>query len=1078
MRVRSHLLAFTVLLVLLGSATLCVAQTADLSGEVRDKSQSVVPGASIELTNEATGAKRTAVSNEQGAYSIPFLLPGSYRVVVQAQGFQTETRTGLILVAAQKAQVDFTLEVGSIASTVTVTASPASIIEQSGAVGTVVNRKIVEMMPLNGRSFQTLIALTPGVIMTPVTTNGSDQGQFSANGQRTNTNYFTVDGVSANFGVPVFQGLAQATSGSLPSTSIQGGFNNLVSVDALEEFKIQTSTFAPEFGRSPGAQISLVSRGGTNEFHGSAFEYFRNDKTDARDFFDPAKPPLRYNDFGGAVGGPVLLPGLYDGKNRTFFFFSYEGQRFLLPQPVAITTVPTPAERSAATQPMSKAMFNAFPLPNGAPLAAGGALYTATYSNPNDMDAYSLRVDHSFNAKNTMFARFNRAPSSGDNRSTSNLSQGSTYEQITTTMTVGATQVLTSKMVSDLRLNYSRQNGNWLNYFDGFGGGTNPDPSFFMPQGFNEAQPGYFLYYIYALKSPTGSPIGVTGGNVAYNKSRSANLVENISYNFGSHQLKAGFDYRWYSPETPGNGLIVGYYFTGALSQVYDLTVPQILVSHSVKTVLQNPNYSGYVQDTWRVTRRLTLTYGTRWDVNPAPSPRGTGKQLPTVTQLPDLNSYDWSSLQLAPLGTPYYPTQYDKFGPRAGLAYQLFQKPGRELVVRGGWGLFYDLQSTPFGGGSWPYSYSSVTVGKLTQLPLPAGFVQIPAVNFVPGPTNRASSIGVAMPGYTMPRVYQWNLTLEQSLGRDNTLSVGYVAAQGRDLVRTIQLSLNANSNIANLYWSPNFSSVTLVTNGSKSDYHSMQVQLNRRMAKRLQGLVSYTWGHSTDDNSSTSSQPGYGFIYSSTLNKGNSDFDVRHSMSGALSYDIPKPGLGPAADLLFGNWSLNSTFFARSGLPFDVKYNELSPINSIGTFRRSDTVPGVPQILDDPSMPGGWRINPAAFALPKSTMGQGTMARNSLYGFGAWQFDVGLHRNFKVTEKAGMEFRVEAFNILNHPNFANPSANLTAYPTVSVPANFGRATRTMARGYNGGSNTGGFNPLFQSGGPRSMQFVLKIKF
>jgi hypothetical protein len=1061
---------FLIALVLGLAGAVFAGVNATLSGRVSDPSGAVIPGAKVLAVNVDTNVTATTDTNAEGIYVFPTLNPGRYRVIVQKQGFVEIVKPDVVLYTQDMIALNFSMQIGSMTQSVTVEAG-VSMLQESATVGTVINRRFVENIPLNGRSYQTLIELTPGIIMTPVTTNGSDQGQFSANGQRTNANYFTVDGVSANFGVPVFQGLAQSTSGSLPATNIQGGFSNLVSVDALEEFKIQTSTFAPEYGRSPGAQISLVTRGGSNEYHGSVFEYFRNDITDAKDFFDAIKPPLRFNNFGGTFGGPII-------KNKTFFFFSYEGQRFLLPQPTVITAVPTPAERAACTSDMCRAIMNAFPLPNGPARPTAGALFTATYSEHNLLDAYSVRIDHTFNQKYSVFGRFNRANSFGDSRSTSNLSQGNRFIQNTMTMTLGSTQVFTGRLVNELRLNGSKQHGDWLDWFDGFGGGQLPDPKYFMPAGRNVTQPGYYLFYIYAITTPSGSPIGATSGAVAYNETRSINAVDNLSYTVGSHQFKFGFDYRWFSPLTPGNDLILGYYFQGALSQVYNLTAPMVLMSHSVRTILQNNNYSAYFQDTWRMNPRLTLTYGTRWDVNPAPSPRGAGKALPTVTQLPDLNNYDWSSMQLAPLGTPYYPTSYNKFGPRVGVAYQLRTTPGRELVVRGGWGLFYDLQSTPFGGGSWPYSKSTIISGTLTQLPLPASSITFSDVNFTPSPTNRASAIGVASPGYTMPRTYQWNLTMEQSLGRANSISVGYVAAAGRDLIRTIQLSLNANSNTPNLYWSPNFSSVTLATNGSSSNYNSMQVQFTRRMSKGLQALASYTWSHSTDDSSSTSSQPGYGFIYPASVNYGNSDFDVRHSFSAAMTYDIPSPKWGLASDVLLKDWSFNSTFIARSGLPFDVKFNELSPINSVGTFRRSDTVPGVPQIINDPSAPGGWRVNPAAFALPQSKLGQGTMGRNSLYGFGAWQADIGIHRIFKLWERTNLEFRVEAFNVFNHPNFINPNSTMTAYPSISIPVGFGVATRSLARGYNGGSNTGGFSPLFQSGGPRSMQFVLKIKF
>ena len=357
------------------------SETASVSGQVTDQSGAVVPGVHVEIKNVDTNVSQVTMTNGEGFYVFPVLKPGNYLMNVSKQMFRTVSVTGIKLSVQQDLSRNFVLQVGSSSESVTVTAEAAEVVNtMDGSVGTVINRQFVENMPLNGRSYQTLIALSPGVIMTPVSVNGADQGQFSANGMRTNSNYFTVDGVSANFGVPVFQGLAQATSGSLPSTNIQGGFSNLVSVDAMEEFKIQTSTFAPEFGRTPGAQISIVSRSGTNDLHGSLFEYFRNDVTDAKDFFDISKPPLRFNDFGGTIGGPVIIPKLYNGRDKTFFFFSYEGQRFVLPQPTAITTVPTAAERAAATNPIARALLDAFALPNGPAVPTGGAKLESHHS--------------------------------------------------------------------------------------------------------------------------------------------------------------------------------------------------------------------------------------------------------------------------------------------------------------------------------------------------------------------------------------------------------------------------------------------------------------------------------------------------------------------------------------------------------------------------------------------------------------------------------------------------------------------------------------------------------------------------
>jgi len=384
--------------------------TATISGIVADERQDVIAGATVTVVNEATRLMRKATCNNDGYFTIPLLPPGNYTLTVERDGFAHARVSNVILNVSDQRALQIGLKAGSVTETVTV--DGVSLIDESPAVGTVIDRQFVGNLPMNGRSIQTLIGLSPGVVAVPVAGNGQSQGQFSVNGQRANANYFTVDGVSGNFSIPVFENFGQNASGSIPTSTIQGGFQNLASVDALQEFSIQTSTFAPEFGRGPGAQVSLVTRSGENKYHGSLFEYFRNDVFDARDFFDAQKPPLRFNNFGGTVSGPVLLPrfgdgggpAIWKGTDKTYFFFSYEGQRFVLPRPAVTTTVPSLALRQNAPNQVARAIFDAHPLPNGPEIRdtlgnlTGGALYSASFSNPQSSDTWSARIDHNFSS--------------------------------------------------------------------------------------------------------------------------------------------------------------------------------------------------------------------------------------------------------------------------------------------------------------------------------------------------------------------------------------------------------------------------------------------------------------------------------------------------------------------------------------------------------------------------------------------------------------------------------------------------------------------------------------------------------
>jgi hypothetical protein len=394
--------------------------SATLDGTVVDQSGAVVPDTRVSLFNSATGLRRQVTTNKDGAFVFPLLPPATYTITAQHDGFSAVQMDNIILNVNDQRIIQITLKVGQVSTAITVT-EEAPLINQSPAVSTVIDRRFVGNLPLNGRSFQSLILLTPGATVT--VSSAADYGQFSVNGQRASTNYFTVDGVSANIGISNAQSAAitMALAGAYPGTSAFGGTNNLVSVDALEEFKIQTSTMAAEFGRQPGGQVSLVTRSGSNQFHGTLFEYIRNNALDAHDWFTNANnlvpAALRQNDFGGTFSGPVVIPGFYDGHDRTFFFFSYEGQRLRLPVS-GISYVPSLSMRSAAAAAVHP-VLNAIPQPTGPELLtstgapSGWAPYSYSVSNPSTMDAYSIRVDHTVSSKLTLFGRFNQSPSNG-----------------------------------------------------------------------------------------------------------------------------------------------------------------------------------------------------------------------------------------------------------------------------------------------------------------------------------------------------------------------------------------------------------------------------------------------------------------------------------------------------------------------------------------------------------------------------------------------------------------------------------------------------------------------------------------
>ncbi|HPQ16839.1 MAG TPA: TonB-dependent receptor, partial [Bryobacteraceae bacterium] len=445
-------------LLLLLSAGLKAQDFAQVFGVIRDSSEAVVPGAVVTAMNQATGIRRTCRSNDEGVYIIASLQPGTYKLTVRKEGFQTIVRLGLRLEVAQTAQVDFVLQVGPTEQEITVDGGPAPVNLDDGSVGMVMGRKMIEALPQDGRNLVGLLELTPGVLVTPATSG--EAGQFTANGQRANANYFTLDGISANTGVSGTGIPAQFSSGSLPGMTALGSTHNLISIEALEEFRIATSSFAPEFGRLPGAQVIVTSRSGTNEFHGAAFESLRHEALAANDWFANAaglrRGVLRYNNFGGVLGGPLR-------RNRTFFFASYEGLR--LKQPLT-WSAPVPShdlrlQAPAAVQPI----LRAFPEPNGRSLGDGLAELTASAWRPSRLDTGSFRLDHSFSPRLNVFARYSRTPSETD----SGYAQINHSVFLSESITAGMTAVIAPSLINELRVNTTNTtvDGEWVTTNEG-----------------------------------------------------------------------------------------------------------------------------------------------------------------------------------------------------------------------------------------------------------------------------------------------------------------------------------------------------------------------------------------------------------------------------------------------------------------------------------------------------------------------------------------------------------------------------------------------------------------------------------
>jgi hypothetical protein len=1050
--------AFPLLLLILCGATSALAQSTDatISGVVVDPAGRVIPGAAIEIVNDATGVHYSCATNGAGIYEVTILPPGQYRVQISTIGFKTLIKPGVVLNVQSAVALNFTLPIGATSESVTVEAGGSTINATDGSVSTVIDRKFVENIPLNGRSFQDLILLTSGAITNspqlPVSSELGSTGEFGVNGQRTESNYYTVDGVSANTGVPL-NSTSPATGGSLPSATALGTTQGLVSVDALQEFRVESSTYSAEYGRNPGGQFSFVTRSGTNDWHGTAFDYFRNDALDANSWFNDNTVPVtkktaeRQNDFGGTLGGPIRIPHLYNGADRSFFFFSYEGLRLVEPSAVTVNAVPDFALRESTTGALQQAL-NAFPLPTPgySDLVSGMGQFVGAWSNPAQADATSIRLDHSLGQRIHMFFRFSNTPSSANTRQTSAAGYApsviDSQSYASRTYTFGATADVAQKITNDFRLNLSTNDTAYSYTQDSFGGAVPAD--LFALQGISNSSTEISLTTSFGGYSPAIVESGTIGG-----QQKQWNLLDDVAVQRGRHALKFGIDWRRLAPTIPVIAGRASYnYFSaaGVAANSVDIGIGDT----SAATDPLYTNFSAFTQDEWKVSSRLAVSMGVRWDVNPPP---GTTQGMKPYTVIGLDNP---ATMTLAPQGTPLWKTDWYAIAPRLGIAYIAHNRSGQETVVRGGGGIFFDTgqQAGSYGfegPGFSAVNYFGTDFGARSGFPVAPAIVTPPIIN---PPSAPYTYIYANPPHLQLPFTLEWNASLEQAIGRLQSITISYVGANARKLLK------ENFSNISQV--NPDFGYLYIFTNGLTSSYNALQIKYQRQVMRGLQALASYTWSHALDYGSSD-----VGFPYE----HGDSDLDVRHNATAALSYDLPHGGKVGLLRVFSADWGLDARFTARTGFPVTLNGNEfVDPATQLYEYGGLNLVSGAPIYLYGSAYPGGRRINPDAFTLPEN--GQtGNAPRNLVRGFGALQGDLAIRRSFPIHDRLQGQFRAEAFNISNDPNFGLIGS--TCGGAVGTPCSnvqFGLATQILAQ------SLGNLSPLYQMGGPRSLQLNFKL--
>ena len=984
----------------------------DVFGKIVDSSQGGVSDASITIVDEDTGFRRTAQSETGGAYAVGSLAPGSYKITVRKEGFRPVMKFGVKVSSGAAAREDFQLPLGSMEESVTVVGTAPALERPDASAGGQFDLDEVGQLPLNGRGIITLLELIPGTNVIPATRG--DAGQFTTSGMRPNTNLFTVDGVSANTGVSAGGLPAQSSGGALPALSAFGSLDSMISVEAVQDFKLQTSTAVAEFGRMPGASIALTSRAGTDHFHGSAVFRYRNQYMGANDWFANQagypRAPLGYEDLAPSFGGPLK-------RNRTFFFLSYEG--IWLNQPY-VYKVPVPAtDTRLAVSPAERAVLNLFPQANQGSLGQGAGLWTGQINRPAGLTSGSARIDQAVTPRVTLFARYSDSPSHND----FGMPQVNHLDLRAQSLTLGLNARPTARTVLDLRVNESQSSADSI-WTDTTGSDAPGCALATLASGFF---PRETLTCNDLVRLSINGIGEVISGREGSRRERQFQIVPTAGLNLGHHSIKLGTDYRRIlairrDPAGSTNLVDESADTITLLQDWWSAYAPPVNANAAVKEL------SLWLQDTWQVSSRLTVAAGLRWEFSPAPIV--AGYFLDATTNNLVLNTQ------------PLWPTSYHDYAPRLGLAWRL-SKDGR-TVLRAGGGLYYDssmsIATDLINGGPFSATMLKSNISPISSSSLMFGFEQ----------------------GLKLPQVRQWNVSLEHGFGTHDVISLGYVGSSGRDLIRREAGGAGSNGQ----------DYVALTTNHGASSYNALQAQYRRHVARGLDAVASYAWSHSLDNDSSDAF-----LLWSANgaaigADHASSDFDLRHSLTAAVSYELPPPASPRFAARLLGAWAFDGIVHARTGFPITLQQEEeIDAINVVNAYRPK-WVYGQPLWISDANAPGGKSFNPAAFSIPGTyNTTQGNLGRNVPSGFGMEQVDFSLKREFHFGEQRGIQLRLEAFNVLNQANFADP------IKFMDSPL-FGQSTSMLNTMLGTGSSGSGLAPVLQIGGPRSVQLSVRLHF
>ena len=1063
-----HSIILCSLLVSGAGAVIANAQTptGSIAGLIDDVTGAAIGGANVVATNVDTTVTYKATASSGGIYVLPSLPIGKYSIRVTAQGFETNERTGLTVVVDQHAEVDFSLQAGSTTETVTVSADVNQIESESHSIGTVVDAQQIVQLPLNSRNFTTLAFIVPAVYPPVVNSSLGFRGGFNVAGASEASNTSTYDGFDNN-----------NDQQSIPSYR--------PSVDAIAEFKVLTGLYDAEYGRNYGGQLVVTGKTGTNAFHGTLYEYLRNQIFDGKNFFigTGAKPYYKRNQFGGTVGGPIR-------RDKTFFFFGYEGLRDR-EQVIALGSVPLPAwvqngdlssllpkvqlknpfvagspnilNNNLASLPqwtaqpavVGRALAAYYPAPTSS--TASGTVpinnYNFNGARWENSDQYSLRIDQTFSAKDSMYGEYNWYRDSSLEPSNSLcgsrvLPGFGCYSGLPLSVSgLSETHVFRANLLNSARLGFNRyeqsrlqQDGN-IN-FVGMHGLTNV---FSQNLSSNLGIPAATVTSFSTVGGPNNIPQDFV--NNTYN------LADQVIYIKGAQTIKAGVDFRRIQQNSlsisNGRGLFA---FSAATSApTTGFAFADLLLGYPSSTTnnpfgpkiyIRTSDFATYFQDDWKLLTRLTLNLGMRWEL---PTPF-----VSTNNQLSNFNTATGAIVVAAVNGAPRNLIQYDysKFMPRVGFSYSADSK----TVLRGGYGIYVGLLPTfsPIGNLYYnppmrdPQTFqSSATVANAVTLAnpfpsnAPAGTATVTAIN----------------PKFITPYVQEFGLGIQRQLTANTLIDVSYYGSKGTHLITQTNINQPPATTLATaaavnaLRPYPAYGNIVDYLSSAASNYSALEVKMDKRLSHGLNGLISYTYSKSLDDALASNPQNANNI----RAEYGNSVFDARQRLVVSGLYQLPFGRRGQwlkngPVSYFVGGWEFSGIFSAQTG-------HYLTPIyagNVSNTYNSSDRPNLIGNPNAGPKTVKEWFNTTAAFSKP-ATGTFGNAGRDIIEAPGYTDLDATLARSFPLPRESNLQFRAEFFNIFNHPNFDPP--NVTA-------------------------DSAAFGSISSAEAPRQMQFALRVSF